>query len=194
MKVRFALGVIATSLGLAALLFAASLLPTGARFLGIVENIHGIPYPQVAGSTAVLEHLAHSDVFIDQPVVGKGLRATVSFTPVAVKKLYIGVRENDFWLSYPWQLVYEKKGSESSYPITKTVVIPLTDKLQEADQSLDLMFLADPDTLALEPERPLEEKVHWNLHELQVETINLKPTPGQLRDYIRSIIKRERPL
>ena len=164
-------------------LYVVTLLPTGARDRGPLESIHGIPFPVVNGVSVVEEDMAHTDVYIDQPVFAKSLQITVTFIPHDTERLDVGLRENSFWLSYPKQTIYTRKQTTSyEVPTTASVTIPLTDKLQEPDQSVDMMFFITSD-------EPYLEVVAIN-----TELLTARPTYTEFKDYARAILKRERAI
>lgn len=185
---------ILSALGLTALIFCLSLLPRGQRELGTIENIHGILYPElVEGHTRarlITESLAHADIYLEEPVLAKQLELTLTYRPINLTTLAVGVREDSFWLSYgERQEIYRQVDSpvsvtDGNSPGVSTVqlTVPLTDKLQETDRSLDLMFFAEGDT-------PL-----WELHDLKANVTYARPTYRQFRNYVGSVLKRERAL
>lgn len=175
---RYAISVILASLVLTGLLFAASLLKTGERTVAPLENIHGIPYPTQNDAQLITEKLAHADIFLTEPVLAKNLNLTISFEPGNLKQLGVGVRENEFWLSYTPVPLYPNINQ------TQTITIPLTDKLQEKDRSLDLMFFAEAKN----------KQPQWEVVSVKATTKHVMPTKAQLKDYLRSIIKKERAL
>lgn len=158
-----------------ALLLLASLLPQGLRDHGPVENIHGIPYPAEDDHIIITEPLAHADIYLNESVLAKKLVLEIDFDPGNTTGLAVGVREDPFWLSY-----------DGRVPAARTVVIPLTDKLQEPNRSIDLMFFAEA------PRSPGE--VGWELHSLSARVEYALPDWPQLRNYARSILYRERAL
>lgn len=163
-------------------IYTISIIPTGTLNASRLENIHGIPFPQRGGQTIIEENLAHTDIHLKQPVFAKKLEITVEFLPTNIKSLAVGIRENDFWLSYPkYEIAIPPK--TTSLPedaVTSTVTIPLTDKFQEPNQSLDLMFFAEG------------ENPQWKLVNLTTTTTSTWPSYLEFKDYARSIIMRER--
>jgi len=172
------------SIAATAVIFAVSLLPAGARSVGAPETTQSIPYPGVNGRVHIDEPLAHADVYIAQPVFAKQVRLTVTFIPTNIDSLAVGVRENSFWLSYQPQRLYarDQAPAGTDQPITETVTIPLTDKLQEADQSVDVMFFTE----GSDPS--------WELISVQAQVEQARPTWLEVKDYARAILYRERPL
>lgn len=184
------------ALAIATLLLVLSTLTVGSRSISRFENIHGIPYTQSENRTHVTEKLAHADIYLLEPVIAKNLQLTVTFSPPATQPLFIGVRANEFWLSYPWIIIYDPT-TEHAAPeqtLTKTITIPLTDKLQEPDRSIDLMILAGPPAALIPPDTSLNDTTNWYLTGIQAATHFVQPTRSELKDYIRSIITREKAL
>jgi hypothetical protein len=179
-----------TALLITTAIFVFSLPPKTVE-IGSIENTQGIPYPIKEESTHIYEPLAHADIYLNQPVLAKKLLATITFVPINTTSLSIGIRENPFWLSYSWENLYN--GPASLRPVTKTIALPLTDKLQEKDASLDLMFLAK-NTDTADPESTVSSTIQWELRSLTVQSAWDKPTGGELKDWLRSIIRRERAL
>ena len=165
-------------------LYSASLVPAGQREISALETIRSIPYPVVEGRIQIDEPLAHADVYLQQPLFAQELIITVSFVPTTINELAVGVRENSFWLSYPKYTIYSlEKLPTTTYELqTETVTIPLTDKLQEVDQSIDLMFFAEGEDPA------------WELVSLTTSVQHAVPTWTQFKDYARAIVYRERAL
>ena len=125
------------------LLIVPSTLSSGQRNIGTIENIHGISFPEQNNSLHITEVLAHADIFLKEPVFAKVLKLTVTFTPQSTQSIDVGVRANPFWLSYEKINIYQANQQDSSKTqLTKTITIPLTDKLQDKDHSIDLMFFA----------------------------------------------------
>lgn len=176
---------------IAAILFMVSLLPRRAS-LSPLENIHGITFPAADGAVHVYEPLAHADVYLDQPTLFKQLDFSITFIPGDITHLSVGVRENPFWLSYTRFPLYESTRS-SSQPVTASVSIPLSDKLQESDRSVDLMFFA-----AKGKEAALEDAVNstlaWQLQNISASVSFTKPAYPEIKDWIKSIFYRERAL
>ena len=171
--------IIALTLTVPIVIFASTLANTGSRNSGKIESIHGIPYPTQNNVIHVQEEMAHTDVYLKEPVFAKNLELTITFNPKNTKKIDVGVRENSFWLSYNKVNLFN--GEQENTLITKTVTIPLTDKLQEKDRSIDVMFFADKNT-------------DWEIHSLETSVTYTNPTKAEIKDYIKSILKRERAL
>lgn len=166
---------------IAAIFYAASLLTTGERRVGVIESIHGIPYPRDGGAIVIEEQLAHADVFLQEPVLGKKLHVAVSFDPGNTQTIDLGVREGAFWLGYTKLPLY-RKGRDIRALQTKTLVFPLSTMFQETDRSIDMMFFADRDD------------VSWKIHSMQAVTTTVMPSQSDIILYIRSVLFRERAL
>jgi hypothetical protein len=175
------------------LLITPSIFSSGQRDIGTIENIHGIPFPKQDNSFYITEVMAHADIFLKEPVFPKLLKLTVTFSPGSTQSIDVGVRENLFWLSYEKINFYQASQNNSLSEITKTITIPLTDKLQEKDRSIDLMFFANSNNKAYDADKPTTDNTHWILHDIQAKVISTKPTNLQIKDYIKSIIQKERP-
>lgn len=179
--------------GIAAIVFGVSLLPVGLRTMGPLENIDGIPYAAVGEKIVVLEKLAHMDVYLTEPVLFKRLLLTVEFDPQQLSSLDVGVREGPFWLSYPKYSLYTDR-DDTSGRISRTVSIPLTDKIQEENRSIDVMFFATSKTSTSSEDEGTEDPTHWELYDIAVSTEYAMPTMVEVKDYVRSVLKQERPL
>lgn len=154
-------------------------LHTGSRDVGVIENIYGIPYATQGDNTQITEELAHADIYLVEPAAFKELRMVISFDPQELNSLDVGIRENSFWLSYSKVRIYEK-GTDASGRQTKEVVIPLTDKFQEPDRSLDMIFFASP------------KEPTWTIYDISAEVTVTKATIPQIKNYLVSVIKKER--
>lgn len=174
-----------------AVLFVASLLPTGERSYGAVENIDGIPFPIEDNAIHITEKLAHVDVYLREPVIFKQLMVTVEFDPQELQQLDLGVREGEFWLSYP---KYTLADGETRGRQTVTLAIPLSDKLQDTDRSVDVMFFATAAGASSKEDEGVDDTAQWTLYSLRTRTEFVTPSLAETKDYIRSILKRERPL
>lgn len=164
-------------------LYAVTLVPSGTRESGPLESIHGIPFPVVNGVSVVEEDMAHADVYINQPVFAKALQITVTFIPHDTERLDVGLRENAFWQSYPKHTIYTRQQAATyAVPTTASVTIPLTDKLQEADLSVDMMLFVPGDAPYLE------------VVAIKTELLTVRPTYTEFKDYARAILKRERAI
>ena len=175
-------------------LITPSIFSAGQRNIGTVENIHGIPFPEQHNTLHITEEMAHADIFLKEPVFAKTLEITVTFTPQATQSIDLGVRADPFWLSYEKINIFSaKQNDSSSEQLTKTITIPLTDKLQDSDRSIDLMFFANANDKTYDANKPTTDKTYWLLHDMQAKVIPTKPTINQIKNYIKSIIQRERP-
>ncbi|MEK7556383.1 MAG: hypothetical protein AAB538_00210 [Patescibacteria group bacterium] len=178
------LKIMGAALALTSCIFLLSLVPLRRVALGQIENIHGIPYPQdQSNSHLITEPLAHADIYFPSPVLAQELRLEIKYTPTNLSSLAVGVREDSFWLGYGSRQPLPTRNEEFSMAIVK---IPLTDKFQEIDRSLDLMFFA---------ESPDGDAPLWQLHDVQIGTsLPTMPSYQQFRNYAGSILKRERAL
>ena len=169
---------ISTGVVLASLIFLASLLPQGTRRLGPIENIRGIPYPRLAKEQILItEHLAHADVYLKEPALAKQLLLEIDYDSGNTTSLFVGVREDSFWQSYGSRVPLNREESKAR------IVIPLTDKLQETDRSLDLMFFAEAN------DDPL-----WEISSLRASVQYSVPNWPEFKNYVRGILYRERAL
>lgn len=174
------------SLLLTSTIFFATLILPQTTTLGPIENIHGIPYANQGTSLQITEELAHVDVFINRPAFAQEAHLTIRFNPYQLQKLTIGIRENSFWLSYPQYTLYEIMiPPPISTQQSTSVTIPLTDKIQESDQSLDLMFFATP--------LP-ESEPYWILENIQLTVNPTTPTWKEIKNFGKAVITRERVL
>ena len=202
---------VAAALLVTLVIFGISLLPAGSREISTLENIDGVPFPHVDEIQQISEQLAHADLYLNQPGLAKELQLNISFVPHDLEALYVGVRDSAFWLSYEPIQIYSRSDN-STEPRDVAVSIPLTDKLQDRDQSLDVMFFAVPVTTpgvvtdseisipAIEawlPDR-VNDETYWELHGLSAEVKTKWPTgtdgAWQVGDWLFSILRRERPL
>ncbi len=168
--------------------------------ISLVENIRGIPFPQAESSVIITEKLAHADIYLKQPPLTQQLILTITFTPHATALLEVGIRENSFWLSYPKYVLYEEKSDSPavSSSITKTVSIPLTDKIVDRDGSVDLMFFASPpnspSVAKITEDAGVLDTTYWQLHDIAAQVKFYWPNRAELKDYLKSILTREKPL
>jgi len=166
-------------------LFLSQLLINSSPTFTRLENIHGIRFPETNGQIDVTEKLAHLDIELSEPVFAQELVLKINFIPLETEELYVGVRENSFWLSYPWQQIF---------PGEVDLIIPLTDKLQDTDRTIDLMFLAGPKAGLANPDLKNQDTTHWQLVSLTASVRPAIPTLPQIKNYLASLLKRERPL
>lgn len=184
----------ALAAGILFVIYLASLLPQGARQLGAITNIRGIPYPETPQGAQISQTLAHADLYLKEPVLGKRLTLSFSYSPLTSDTLAVGVRENDFWLSYTPVLFYQRNDDESGTEWrAASVSIPLTDKLQEPDRSIDVMFIANGNPEAY-LNQELDDDTLWYLRDVQTQVSYHRPSRTQVQDYLRAILKRERAL
>lgn len=183
-------------IGAALLAIAAARLSGGQRGVSAFANIHGMPFPRVDEVIVVTERLAHADVYLKEPVIGQELHLAITFTPLQLDQLSVGIRENDFWLSYPKHEIYRSNDLQTTnYKLqTRSVSIPLTDKLRDRDGSVDLMFFASYPGAPAGEEAGTADATLWQLHNLEARTSPALPSLVQTRDFIRSLVTRERPV
>lgn len=162
-------------------LFGCSLLKGGQRNLGVLETIHGIPYPVDNGSTVILEDMAHTDLFLREPVLAKQAMFTITFDPGNAEAIDIGVRDNEFWLSYIKYPLY-RIGVDTDRPQTKTITIPLTTALADTNRSIDMMLFT-------EASRGMPE---WRIQDFHASVEFDMPTVSEAKAYIKSVLVRER--
>lgn len=170
--------------------FLLSLTSSGERAYGAVENIDGIPFPVQDDSILITEKLAHVDVYLREPTIFKRLVISADVDPQDLLQLDVGVREGEFWLSYPKHTLLT---SASRGRRTVTVSIPLTDKLQDSDRSVDVMFFATAAGASAKEDEGVDDTAEWKLYTLTARTEFMIPSVAEVKDYLRSILKRERP-
>ncbi len=175
-------------------LFAVTLLPTGDRSISLLENVQGIPFPIDHDSIVVSQTLAHADIYLREPVIFKQLHVSFDYLPEATSQLAVGVRENSFWLSYAPHIFYR----QSAQPAPATfqhadLTLPLSSALQEKDRSLDIMFIAGNSPVAYLANQE-DDRTLWQIKNLRAEVTYALPRPAELRDYLRSVVTRERAL
>lgn len=177
------------------LILLPSLVRTGMRETTPLESITSVPMPTRANSVVITEPLAHTNVLLHQPVFAKELVLTITFIPKDVENLAVGVRENSFWLSYQPITFYGRQSENSQTIHEQTVRIPLTDKLADRDQSLDVIFFTNsPVDIDSFIQDPTQSQVNWELVSLTAEVTHTSPTWAQTKDFIKSVIYRERVL
>lgn len=162
--------------------------------LSPLENIHSLPFPIIDGVVQIDEPLAHLDVMLDRPVLAQTLRLTLTVIPSGLRTLHVGIRENSFWLSYPERFLLFDENHQAGDQLTLSLEIPLTDKLQESDRSLDVMFIANADETLLNPTSQSSRLVAWQLVSIQADVVPSRPALSAVKDYLRSILHRERAL
>lgn len=163
--------------------FVVSVSASGSRNLGVLETIHGIAYPSHQGSTIILEDMAHTDLFLKEPVLAKQVKFTVTFDPQTAEAIDIGVRDNEFWLSYVKYPLY-RKGIDPTKIQTKEISIPLSKALQDIDRSVDVMFFAED----------AQSTPQWSIDEFHASVEFDMPTFSDIKSYAKSILSRERAL
>lgn len=193
----FAASAFAASLALAALAVSWFWLPSRAASFSALENVSGVPYPQTESRTQVYEPLAHADAAVAQLPLAKKIVLNVSFVPHRLKKLSAGMRENSFWLSYNRELLYQSDGlKDETSLLTRRLEIPLTDKLVDTNGTLDLMFFAENGQLITDEtiNHPESSKIYWELAGLDGQTEWQLPARAELKDFVKSLVFRERAL
>ena len=113
--------------------------------IGPIENIKGIPFPQENGTILITEELAHTDIYLNEPRLGRQAKIKINFTPLATSSISVGIRENPFWLSYKEYPIYNapaaNKNESVNSAIQAEITIPLTDKILDQNNSLDLSLI-----------------------------------------------------
>lgn len=184
---------------LIAALALINVLQQGERVVTLLTTIRGVPYPSLQNRTVITESLAHADIELVEPVLAKELELTLEFIPHRTTSLAVGIRRDPFWLSYKPTVFYTST-TESTKPISATVNIPLTDKLQDADRSIDLMFFADTSPAEIVSgssavlDTPTLDTTNWELVSISARVHPTRPDGTAIKEYVRSIFKRERPL
>lgn len=171
----------------------------GERIVTSLTTIRGVPYPLLQNRTVITESLTHADIELAEPVLAKELELSIEFIPRSTRHLAVGIRRDPFWLSYEPTVFYTST-TESTTPISTTVNIPLTDKLQDADRSIDLMFFADTSPADIVSgssavlDAPTADTTNWELVSISARVHPTRPDRAAIKEYVRSIVKRERPL
>lgn len=184
---------IATGVGIALLVYLLPVVSSGTRGIGTLETIHGVPYPHDGETIIVEEKLAHTDVYLQEPVFAKQLHLFVSFEPGNTDAIDVGVREGGFWFGYAKQPLY-RKGKDPNGFQTKELTFPLTTAFQEKDRSIDIMLFGTSATSTAAIEEADNDTVFWKLHSMIASTRTYMPTIQEAKEYIRSIVSRERAL
>lgn len=171
-------------LGIAIVLvvFIAPVLFSGDRRIGVLETIHGIPFAVDNATTHIEEDLAHADIFLKEPLIAKKLMLTISFDPKKTQSIEVGVREGGFWLGYAKKVVYQQGKDKLGFQ-AKEIQFPLTTMFQDKDRSIDVMFFSKSQT-----------PISWDIHAIRAETKLTDPSFPDVKEYIKSILKRERAL
>lgn len=170
-------------------IFSFDLMKKGERNAGNVESIDGVPYPSIDNVVHVEEKLAHADVYLKESVFAKVLDIDVVFEPIHINELYVGVRRDSFWLSYDKVPLYS--GVDGG-KYTQRISIPLTDKFQDTDRSIDIMFFAYDENSSMKEDDGIYDTTHWALHSLTASVRPIVPAREEVRNYVRSIITKER--
>ncbi|MFH1353910.1 MAG: hypothetical protein ABIH36_01355 [bacterium] len=162
---------------------------TGERDVAVIENIHGIPFARRNNSQIITEKLAHADIYLKNSPLAKKITLTITLTPHNTNLIRVGIRENAFWLSYAKHELYHSAGEETT--ITRTVTIPLTDKIIDSNGSVDLMFFTSTDwTTEYEG---TSDTTYWELNSIDAEVSLARPTRVELKNYLRSKLTNEKP-
>lgn len=164
------------------ILFGLDILKHGARELGVLESIYGIPFPAQGDKIIINEEMTHADLFLQESIFAKRANITVSFDPEQLTAIDLGVRDNSFWLSYIKYPLYQK-GIDPIGPQTKTLAIPLTAAIQDKNRSIDLMFFAEPSA-----------SLRWSIQSFHATVEPIMPTTAEVKNFIHGIIDRERPI
>ena len=168
---------------------------TGLRETTPIETITSVSMPMEATHTLITEPLAHTNILLRQPVFAKKVILTITFIPKDVENIAVGIRENSFWLSYEPITFYTRQGTGSKDVQQQTVTIPVTDKLADRDQSLDvILFTNSPVSIDSFIQNPTQSQVNWELASLSAELKNALPSWAATKDFIKSIAYRERVL
>lgn len=179
------------------LLYGISIAARGPVSLTPLENIDGITYPVEQDSTVISESFAHSNILLASPRFAKALQLTITFSPGNADRIGVAVRENSFWFSYHPVYFYDrqKDGPSSASSMQKTVLIPLTDKIQHNDQSLDMLFIAENGATSLDPAHNREkDTVVWYVKDIVLKQKTAAVTWPQAKTYLKRVINRERPI
>lgn len=180
-----------------ALLFAYFLFKNGPVSVTSLENIDGIAFPVVGQQTVITESFAHADILLPTSRLGKNLQLTLTFSPGTADTLGVAVRENSFWFSYHPVIFYDRLRDKTSRDenIVKTVTIPLTDKIQSTDQSLDLLFFASNAGTNLNPAHVrVNDTVKWYISNLKAQVYATQPSPQEAKQFLKRFISKERPV
>ncbi len=171
--------VIMISIFIVCTIFLVSVFSFRDSAIGTLETIDGIPYPKIQDTYIVEEELAHADIFIHSSVFAKKLVVTISFDPKEVKSLDVGIRTGEFWLGYEKQGLYVQ-GVDAPEAQTKVLEFPLTSAFQDTNTSIDMMFFADSATPS------------WALTDIRTSISPVLPAFSETKNYIKSIINKER--
>lgn len=163
--------------------------------ISAIENIDGIPFP-TNKDTIITEKLAHADIYIENSPFARALKITTTFKPLNTTSLFVGIRENSFWLSYPKHQICcsQEQVDRGNTATTTTVTIPITDKLLDTNDSLDLMYFSANADSSNKEDEGIYDKTLWVLEDIQIISSPATPTRLQIKDYIISKLTFERPL
>lgn len=192
MSLKSILSPILIAVVIVVILFVFEFSRRGERAVGVLETIDGIPFVQYRESILIQEKLAHADVYLREPVVFKDLVLDVEFNPGNLNSLSVGVRENPFWLSYEQIPIYFKASDQGT--IRREITIPLSNKLQEIDRSIDIMFFGSTDRSTGAIDEGIHDDASWKLLSLSASVRPTLPSRSYIVDYIKSVISRERAL
>ncbi len=178
------------------LFLAANFFRSSSVAAGSLENIDGIPFPLDANRPLVTEKLAHADLYLNHSRFARRLELSITFTPLGLTGLAVGIRDNSFWLSYNKinLCCSEAELAQPNIPLTKLITIPVTDKLADQDGSLDLMFFATYPNSQLTEDEGVYDRTQWLLNNLTIINRPAWPDLSSLRDFIKSSLLRERAL
>jgi len=179
---------------IAVALYLASFWQSSSPDISDLTNIHGIAYPTQNGHTIVTEKLAHADIYLKGSIFAKQAVVTITFTPNQSQFIDLGIRENEFWLSYPWHRIYAHvPDRDPTEPITRTIIIPLTDKLPDHDGSLDFMIATTNQNAEAGEYEGVTDSTNWSLHDINIEVTPTLPTAPQVKNIMRQLITGTRP-
>ncbi len=197
-KHPFVIAVVGGGLLVLALL-ARDISKQGERPVTPLTTIRGVAYPMQATNTVVSESLAHADIQLQEPVLAKEVEIRIEFIPHQTHSLALGVRRDSFWLSYEPAVFYQNEASSNTIA-SAIVTIPLTDAFQDSDRSIDMLVFADtsPADLLSGPsavlEDPAADTADWELISLTAQVKPSRPDMAALKNYVRSLVYRERSL
>lgn len=182
---------IALGIGIAIILVLVTIIPVGQRTVSPLENISSLPLPTKDGVTTITESLAHADIQLKEPVLAKKLMLQIDFIPQDSKNLAVGIRENSFWYSYT-PLIFFETSHDALSPQEihhARVEIPLTDKLADRNQTLDMLLFTN---VPVDPAKAVATTTQWQLIHIQATTAYTWPNMAELKDFMRSLLMQER--
>lgn len=178
---------------LALALFLLPISKSGAREVSRIESIQSIPYPMQDASYVITQKIAHTDIYLQEPVFAKKANVEITYSPGNVDRLSAGIRSSSFWLSYQPQVFFDRQSNQNdSEKMIAQLVFPLTDKFQETDRSVDLMFFADYVPANPDFDMGLEDPTTWQIHSLTASVSPAWPTLRSVADYAASLLLLER--